>query len=452
MGPQNLQTELPKLRIDRSRKRSPRRRWGRLFLGLLILGGAAGAYQYYQNAHAAIPVKVVRAEREEAHAGGAQPVLTASGYVIPRRNIEVSSKIIGRVKEVLVDRGQQVRQGQPLVRLQDDEYQAQVQAAEAQYANAQAVLAQLRAGSRPEEIAAAHAAVASAEATFANSQRDLERFNGLYTRGVVSKQEFDQAQTAYDVAQANLKSAKENATLVEKGPRQEQIDAAEAQARAAKANLEYAKTQLSFTVIDAPTTGTILEKVAEVGELVTNVNFGGTRGAKASIVTMADLSDLLVEIDLNEGDLGKARVGQPCEIKLDSLPNRVFQGRVDEIAPQADRQKATVQVKVSILDPTSEVRPESSARVTFLEDAPAHTWQVTPSRPRVWIPPAALVNAPQGTLVYIASDGTAVSRPVKTGGESARGIEVLDGLAGNEMLIVEPLQKIKDGAKIKVMS
>lgn len=129
---------------------------------------------------------------------------------------------------------------------------------------------------------------------------------------------------------------------MEIGPRAEQIQAAEAQLKEAEANRELAKTELEYTVIKAPVDGTILEKLAETGELVTNTNFGGTRGAKSSVVSMANLKDLQVEVDLNESELPKVRLGQATEIRLDLNPNHVYEGEVDEISPQADRLKGTI--------------------------------------------------------------------------------------------------------------
>jgi len=461
MPARNLDAELSKLRIDKSRKRSNNRGYGKIVLALLVLAACGIAYAFYAKSHAPIEVKVARAEREEAGAAGAgAPVLTAGGYVIPRRKIEVSSQIVGRVKDILVKRGDRVKAGDVLLCLEDEEQASQLRQAEAQLANAQARLAELRAGSRPEEIAAAKASVASAEATLNDAGRELDRAEALAKSDAISRQELDKARTAHDVAQANLQSARENARLVEIGPRKEQIDAAEAQRREAEANLAYAQIQLDYTVVRAPVSGTILEKVAEKGELVTNVNFGGTRGAKSSVVTMADLSDLQVELDINENDLPKIHLAQKCEVRLDTAPGLAIRGEVDEMSPQADRQKATVQVKARLIDPGPEVRTDVNARVTFLAPAPAGgegpatsgaIAGAAPAVARVWVPRAALTkNAAGETIVYVASAGKAVARKVTADGEGERGVAVTEGLAGNESLIVEPLDKMADGARIVI--
>ncbi len=446
-----LDHDLTKLKIDKAKKRPARRGFVQVLFSLLVLGGlGAGGFFAYTKVNAGIPVKVARAERETQASEGSA-ILTATGYVIPRNRIELSSKIVGRVKDIRIEEGDVVKQGDILLQIEDDEYAAQVKVAEARVASLKAHLSQLKAGSRPQEIEAAKAAVASAEATLKMTKADWDRLEPLAKENVISKQQLDQARQAYSVAQAQVDSAKKNAELVVIGPRKEEIDAAEAQLREAEANLSYAKTQLEFTVIRAPVTGTILEKLAKKGELVTNMNFGGTRGAKSSVVSMADLNDLQVELDLNENDLPKVKLKQKCEIRLDSHPNSTFKGEVDEIASQADRQKATVQVKVRMIKPEEFVRPEVNARVTFLEEKPVEKKEGT-QEARVWIPRSALVSGPGGSKVFIVSDKTAVAREVKIGEEAAQRIEIKDGLVGTELLIIEPLDKIADGAKVIVTS
>jgi HlyD family secretion protein len=458
MSAQNLNSELSKLRIDRSKKSPSRSGFGgALVLLLLIAAAGGGGFFYYTKANAAIPVKVIRAERIDASAAAAMPageaVLTAGGYIIPRDKIEISSKIVGRVKEIYVDRGVVVKEGDLLMEIEDEEYQAQVRMAESRLASSRARLAELKAGSRPQEIRAAQADVEAAESHVVKAKADLERVKNLYEEKIMSAIEFDQYQNSYDVAKSNLEAAKERARLIEIGPRREVIDSAQAQVREAEASLEYAKTQLSFTRLYAPISGTILEKIAEKGELVTNSNFGGTRGPQSSVVAMADLQDLQVELDLNENDLPKVEMGQKAQIRMDAMPDRVYDGIVDEIAPQADRQKATVQVKVKIVNPDEKVRPEVNARVTFLsEEQPvaAQTAEAAPAGPKIMIPKSAIVQGADGPSVFIASEGEAVARRITVKRESSKGVEIEDGLMGTELLIIEPLDKMSDGAKIMV--
>lgn len=443
MAAQNLDNELSRLRIDKSRKRQ-KRRGGRGLLLLLVLGVLGGGYAYYK-AHAAVEVKAAKpvVSRETLLN---TPVLTAGGYVIPRNKIEVSSKIIGRIEEIFVDRGSQVKQGDVLLRIEDADLQAQVRQAEATLNAARARLAELRTGSRPEEIAASQAAVNSAEATAKNAAADLARVQSLGTDEVISRQAIDEFKMKFDVAQAGLESARKNFELVRKGPRQETIDAAAAQVSQAEANVEYVKTQLNYSVIRAPISGTVLEKLAKKGELVSFQNFGGTRGAKTSLVSMADLTDLQVEIDVNESDVAKVHLKQACEIRLDSAPGVVLKGEVDEIAPEADRQKATVQIKVRISAPPAGIHPEVNARVTFLESGrPAAS-----DAPRVYVPRAALTGTGESMTVYVIEGGLAQMKAVKVGDESPKGVQVLEGLTGSEELVLEPPAGLKNGTRVTV--
>ena len=446
MTNENLDGQLSKLRIDKERKRTRRR--GSLWKWVLFaLVAATAGYGIYMKTHAPVPVRTAPVDRENPAEGKGIQMVTASGYVVPRHKIEVSSKIIGRVKEILVERGDKVNEGDVLLRIEDEEYQAQVRSSEATAGALRARVDELRAGSRPQEIAAAQASVASAQATLRNAEVDFKRSESLAKDGVGSQQDMDRARAARDVAQAQLNSAKKNAELVTVGPRREVIDAAEAQLREAEANLEYIKTALSNTVLKAPITGTVLEKLAEQGELVTNTNFGGTRGAKSSVVTMADLNDLQVEVDVNQADLSKVKLGQKTEIRLDSNPDRVYSGLVDDISPQADRQKGTVQARVRIVDPDDGVRTEVNARVTFLGDAPAAASGV-PGKPRLWIPKAAVVQGAEGAMVYTIAGDSAVPVRVKLGTEAEKGVEVVEGLTGDETLIVSPQEKITAGARV----
>ena len=449
MTNENLDTQLSKLRIDKDRKhlRQRTRRWPKWVAFLLIIaGGGAGIYF---KSHAPIAVKATRIEQQISEPGKGIPLVTASGYVVPRHKVEVSSKIVGRVKEVNIVRGMSVKEGDILLTIEDDDFQARVRSAEAQQAMIQARLTELRAGSRPQEVAAANAAVASSAATRTNAQLEMQRLEALARKGAVSKQDADRARTAFDVATARWDADRKNAELVKIGARKEVIEAAEAQLREAQANLELARTELDYTVIRAPITGTILEKLADQGELVTNTNFGGTRGAKSSVVTMADLSDLQIEVDLNESELSKVKLGQKTEIRLDANPKMIYTGEVDEISPQADRQKGTVQVKVKFLDPDKSVMTELNARVTFLGEI-VPTEATTPGQPQLWIPAAAIVRDNGNSRVYLVTEGKAVAKPVTLGTESEKGIEVLKGLMGTEMIITNPSEKLTDGARVVV--
>jgi len=270
---------------------------------------------------------------------------------------------------------------------------------------------------------------------------------------VISTQELDRARADYGVTLARRNEAREQAQLVKIGPRAEEIQAARAALQQAQANLAYAKTQLDFTVIRAPIDGTVMDEPARKGELVTNSNFGGDRGAKSAVASLADLTDLQVELDVNENDLPRVRLGQPCVIRLDSDPENPLEGVVDEIAPEADRQQATVEVKVGIKMTDRRVRPELNARVTFLDPAPeqpeaAEEEDAGPTE-IVWAPREAVVQTESGPSVFLVSEGRAVARPVTTGREGPRGVAIEQGLIGAEQLILNPPADVRDGRRVE---
>lgn len=452
-----LGEDLKKLRIDRSKKlKGGLPGWIYGLVAMMAVGG--GGYAVYSRVTAPIPVRVGRAEIETVGPGASvapgTEVLTAGGYIIPRDRVEISSKIVGRVADVLVRRGDLVKQGDVLVRLEDHEYQAQVDLAAAQVASARARLDQLESGSRPQEIAAADATLASAEAELIRAEADLKRLERLAGEGVISTQEFDQAKAGFGVMLARRNEARENAQLVRIGPREEEIEGARAALQQAQANLDYARTQLDFTVIRAPIAGTVMDEPAKKGEMVTNSNFGGDRGAKSAVASLADLTDLQVELDVNENDLPKVRLGQPCLIRLDSEPENPLEGVVDEIAPEADRQQATVEVKIGIKKTDRPVRPELNARVTFLEPASEEamaTEEDAGPKEIVWAPRGAIVDGEGGPRVFVASDGVAVARAVSIGREGPRGVAVEQGLIGTELLILEPSADVRDGRRVEPM-
>lgn len=440
----NLDDQLTKLKIDKDRKRTGRSGRARKWIVALVLLAAVATGVLYTTRYAPVTVKTAKVDVEAIIEGKGAAALTGSGYVVPCQKIEVSSMLIGRVTEVRIHRGDSVKAGDVLIKLEDSEYQAHVRSADAAVAALKAQLAELKAGSRPQEIDAAKAAVTASEATLKNASLELGRLQKLDREGAVAKQELDRARTAHEVARARLDADRKNAEVVGIGPRKEQIQACQARLEQAEAELKYAKTMLDYTEIRAPIDGVILEKLAEQGELVTNTNFGGTRGAKSSVVTMADLACLKIEIDLNESDVSKVHLDQRCDVQLDSRPGKSYEGVVDEISPQADRQKGTVQAKVKLVDPDASIKTEVNARVTFLMPLAK---QESGAKARMWIPKKALVN---GSTVYTYAEGFAHEKTVQTGGESDRGIEITAGLDGTEVLILEPSERVKAGARLRV--
>ena len=300
-----------------------------------------------------------------AGADSGREVLIASGYVVAHHRISLGSKVTGKVEWIGVDKGDKVRKNQLLVKLDDREFRAQVHQAEAEVQSAQALLAELEAGSRPEEIERARAEVERARAQADYAKLDWQRLESLLDSAVISQQEVDNARSRYEVAAAALRVAEKSHRLVQLGPRKEQIAQGRARVAQAEASLEYRQVLLDATEVRAPVNGTVLQRIAEVGEMITTA-FAGDQGAKSAVLALADLSDLQVELDISQTDFQKISRQHECRMSPEAYSDRVYDCEIAEIAPEADRQKATIQVKVQILQPDEYLRPDMDARVTFL--------------------------------------------------------------------------------------
>src|SRR2546427_2782993 len=441
-----MDAELKNLTIDRSQRRPPSgSKWAaRWIIGgvalFLLLGAGRFAYEK-MNATPVVEVQRVKPASSPSAAGGAV-ILNATGYIVAAHRIQVASKVVGKVSWIGVDKGTKVKEGQVLVRLEDDEYRAQLQQARGQLANLQARLREMENGSRPEEIAAALANLNAAKADFENARVSLQRTKDLAASKVLSRQALGDAQGRYDSAAAKVTSLEKTQELARLGPRIEQIDAVRGQLEQAKGSVAFYETQLSNTVIRAPVTGTILERAVEKGEFVTT-SFVGDRGAKGYVVSLADLNDLQVELDIAQNDFAKLQPHQKGIVTTDAFPDRKYEGVIFEISPEANRQKATVQVKVKILKPDEFLRPEMNASVAFIaEEKPAAGGSA--ASPAIVVPASAVRN----DSVFVVVGGRAVRRPVKAGSATAHGVAILQGLIGGEDLIVSPPADLKDGDRV----
>jgi HlyD family secretion protein len=447
-----METELKSLRIDRSAKRASGEpspwatRWIISGVVLLVLLGM-GRF-VYGKLNAAVEVDTIRVK--SAATAGSQPgntvILNATGYIIAAHKIQVASKVLGRVAWIGVEKGDKVREGQVIVRLEDDEYRAQLQQATGSLQALQARLKEFENGSRPEEISRAEADLAVSRSDLEIARVSLDRTQQLSQQGVSSKQSFDDAKARYDSQVARVNALEKSFQLVRIGPRVEQVEAIRGQIVQARGAVDFAQTQLSNTVIKAPVGGTILERAVEKGEFVTT-SFVGERGAKGYVVSLADLNDLQVELDINQNDFAKLGPKQRGIINTDAYPDKKYEGTIYEVSPEANRQKATVQVKVKVLNPDDFLRPEMNASVAFYneEKAASSVTTTTAAKPVVFVPPAAV----KGDSVFVVFQGKAVKRVVKTGSVTAQGIRVEDGLIGGEDLIVNPPADLKDGDKVQ---
>jgi HlyD family secretion protein len=446
---QQLNERLRSLKIDRGpaplppvHNRAPKK----LLLAISVLIVlAAAAYFYFFSATKTISAAEVKLETGAGSSAGA--VLTASGYVVAHHKIDVGAKVMGRVAWIGVEKGDKVQQGQLLVRLEDQEFQAQVKQAQANQAAAQARLDQLKTGSRPQEKLKDKAGVIQAEANLRNAEAEYERAAKLYQAGVVSKADLDRALAQRDTARALVDAAKQSSEMTNIGPRAEEIQAAAAQVQQMKAALDYARTQLASTEIKAPVSGTVLQRIVERGEMVSPSAFGDA-GARTSVVSLADLDDLQIELDISQQDFARLKMNQRAEVIPEAFPALKYTGFIAEIAPEANRAKATVQIKVKVENPNEQLRPEMNVRVNFLAEATPATQ--TPTAKRVLVPKAAVVHRDGSDFVFVVKGGRVEQRVIRLGEESGEYFSVLEGLSGGESTAVAGADKLRDGDRVRV--
>ena len=450
----NLGRDLSSLKIDRTLRRDPEKpsKWAtRWIVGgitlLVVLAISIGAFRLTNQATEVDTFRVVAKT-----AGGSDDpgvVLNAAGYIVAHHKIQVTPKVMGKVDWIGVEKGDVVKEGQVIVRFEDAEYRAQFEQAKGNLQTLLAQLSELEHGSRPEEIARAAADLAQAKADLENARVNLERVKGLFKEEVLAPQELDNAQARFDAQKAKVEALAKTHDLTRIGPRQEQIDAMRGRVEEAKGEVALRQTYLDATVIRAPITGTILERAVEKGELVTTM-FVGERGAKGYVVSMADLNDLQVELDISQDDFAKLSMNQKAIVTTDAFPDRKYEGQIAEMSPEANRQKATVQVKVQVLKPDSYLRPEMNARAAFLAKQEARTQERRNARPSIIIPTAAVRDDGGKKSIFIVFEGRAAERPVKLGNPTSKGVEVAEGLIGGEEIILNPPATLKDRDRVLI--
>ncbi len=398
--------DLSRLRIERDRPTTKVRRGFRLNLWLFL--GALGvlAMALLARGGGGVEVTTANVEFSGAGGGGGGGGLTASGYVEARTTASVSSKISGRLEYLGVSEGDPVSQGQVIARLESADYQA--------------LLEQQKA-----EVALTQATLAESKATREQLRRDLARTEELLKDQVVSNQEAERMRASLEEAEARVASA-------------------EARILVARSGVAVASANLENTYIRAPFDGTVLRRDAELGELVAPSVAGGglTRGA---VATIADLSDLEVEVDVNEAYIGRVRNGQPARVTLDAYPDTTFRGEVRQVMPTADRQRATVQVKVRIVDQDPRILPEMGARVEFTEQAAAGA----PARVRILLPAEAAREESGQSYVWLVRGGKLERRDVELGPVSGDRREVRSGLSGGERVVIDGPANLRAGMKVK---
>jgi HlyD family secretion protein len=445
--------DLQSLRIDRSLRGEGGEppAWSRRFIlggiAIVVLLGLA-ALAYRALASTTPEVEVARATAEGSDVAGST-VLSASGYIVAHHKISVNSKVTGRVAWIGVEKGDKVKEGQVLVRLEDEEFRAQYEQAKGAMESAKARLLEYQNGSRPEEIQAADNNLSEARATAQNDKLTLDRTRELYAQGVTSKQSLDDATAKYEASQQRMNSLERASKLMQLGPRNEWIARAKGDLAQAEGQMAYAKSQLDATVIRAPVSGTILERTAEKGELVTAQFASGAEGGpRGSVVALADLNDIQVEIDIAQDDFAKLSPKQEGIVTLDAFKDRSYKGEIAEMSPEANRQKATVQVKVQILQPDSYLRPEMNATVQF-KAKPSDDQSANSKQKYVFVPAAAVRDKDGSKFVLIAFKGKTLRRDVHVQGQRSGGY-LVDSLVGGEDVITAGPADLQDGQKIRI--
>lgn len=400
---------LSKLRIDEAERgpslrgtRGRRLKWF-IFLALAV-GLTLGILAWSGMLTPPVEVRAVKAAK--TYPSQALTVLNASGYVVAQRKAAVSSKATGRLAHLNVEEGKKVKVGDIIASLENEDLQA--------------LLEQARAA-----LKVAEANLKNAQAELTDATRQFNRQKYLKETGAVSEQAFDSAEARYRKAIATEKSA----------------SAGVEQARAA---LLVAQVNLDYSYIRAPFDGVILTKNADEGEVV--APFGGALNAKAAVVTMADMSSLLVEVDVSESSLQKVKPGGACEIRLDAFPQDRFEGRVHMIVPTADRSKATVLTKVKFVNLDETVLPEMSAKVAFL----SRPLKEDEKEPFLGIPISAVRNTDGQKYVFVIKGREAILTPVKTGRQWGEVVEILSGLTAGDEVVLNPGERLSDHSTVNV--
>jgi len=344
-------------------------------------------------------------------AGASAPgsILNASGYVVARRRATVSSKVTGKVMDVLIEEGHPVRAGQVLAHLDDSQARAALALAEAQ-------------------LAASKKSMAEDDAKLAQAETTLRRREALLKDQVVGKAEVDDAQSVVDSTRARIEFSRQ------------QIGVAERQ-------VELQRTMLDDMVVRAPFDGVVISKDAQPGEMISPVSAGGGF-TRTGIGTIVDMRSLEIEVDVNETYINRVKDGQKVESVLDAYPDWRIPSHVITTIPSADRQKATVKVRIAFdaLDPR--ILPDMGVKVSFLADNPAPGQ--APAAPRVIVPKAAVRSLDGKAIVFVLKDNRVERRAVGVGLENGDQIELVSGVSAGERVVVDGPTTLKDGDKVKV--
>ena len=334
-------------------------------------------------------------------------LLNASGYVTPRRRATVAAKITGRVVQMYAEEGMVVREGQILAVLDESDAQRRLTSAQA-------------------DRDATSAALDDLKVNLANAERELRRTQGLEQAGVSSPQALDLARTTAESYRAR-------------------IQATEEQVQAADARIKVAQQDLDNCTVRSPFAGIVVSKDAQVGEMVSPVSAGGGF-TRTGIATIVDMNSNEIEVDVNEAYIARVQPGQPVMAVLDAYPDWKIPSHVRTVIPTADRQKATVKVRISFdkLDPR--ILPDMGVKVTFLGDEPA----AAQGAPRVLVQQTAVRQENGQSVVFLYRDGKVERRAVRVGGTQGNDVEIIAGVVDGDRLVISGPESLRDGQRVDV--
>lgn len=397
--------DLSKLTVDKSAAKAGRSRRSPLVIAGLVLSlviAAIAGFRFLLSPTVAVEAAAVSL----VYPSQAFTLLNASGYVVAQRRAAVASKVTGRLVAIYVEEGSRIKKGDIIALLENDDVRAAKERAEANLRVSRANLDQ-------------------ATAELVDAASNLRRGRELLDRGFIAKLEYDTAEARHKKAEAAVASAG-------------------ASVKSQAAALREAEVSLEYTRIRAPFDGVVLTKNADIGDIVTPL--GAAANAKAAVVTIADMDSLQGEVDVSESNIGQIKLGQPCEIQLDALPESRFRGEVHMIVPTADRTKATVMVKVKIFDKDQRILPEMSAKVAFLE----RKAEEKDLRPRTAVSPDSLLTRNNKAALFVIREGRAVETPVTVGEKLGDMVEITSGVKTGERIVKRPTDKIRNNIRVTV--
>ncbi len=352
--------------------------------------------------------------------------LKLSGYVIAESRIHVSAKVHGTVIELPIEPGSRVRKGDLLVRIESLPFEADLKSARATLKITEARWRELQQGSRVEEIEQLRAGLEQAQSRCDLGRKELRRSERLHD--TISEAEFDKVNASVREAEALVKQLKFAVQMAENGTRAEQLTAAAAEVERAKALLEKSQYLCDCTRVVSELDGVVLERCIELGESLRIDPVGGS----TTLCVVANLDHLLAEVEVPEGDLPRAAIGQRCRVAAEATPNNSYEARVENRSPEVNRQRGVVPLKAKILNPDGNLMPGMSCTVTFSP-------QPTSPGDLVQVPRQALVNEQDCPSVFVLEDGRAQRRTVKLGREYDQNIEIASGLRVGDRVLL-PLQ------------